>query len=153
MNSMLRTLLIAAGIAVAGQAAAEVTFFNQDGFRGRNFTANQTIPNLDRTGFNDKISSVIVRSGAWEVCTDAGFAGRCVVLRPGRYPTLAAAGIEDSISSIRPARRHAQNYGQNYRSDSYAFQGGDNRFRDNDRYQYREDGWRYDRYENRWERY
>jgi len=151
MNSMLRTLLIAAGVAIAGQAAAEVTFFTQDGFQGRNFTANQTIPNLDRTGFNDRISSVIVRSGAWEVCTDAGFAGRCVVLRPGRYPNLAAAGIEDSISSIRPARR--QHYGQNYRSDSYAFQGGDNRFRDNDRYQYREDGWRYDRYENRWERY
>jgi len=151
MNSMLRTLLIAAGVAIAGQAAAEVTFFTQDGFQGRNFTANQTIPNLDRTGFNDRISSVIVRSGAWEVCTDAGFEGLCVVLRPGRYPTLAAAGIEDSISSIRPARR--QHYGQNYRSDSYAFQGGDNRFRDNDRYQYREDGWRYDRYENRWERY
>ncbi len=36
------------------------------------------------------------------MCQDAGFGGPCVVLRPGSYGSLAAAGLDNSISSVRP---------------------------------------------------
>src|SRR5215213_10343775 len=93
MNTILRSLLLAAGIAVAGQAAAQVTFYEHDGFQGRSFTADRTIFNFDRLGFNDLASSATVRGGSWEVCTDARFEGRCVVLRPGDYPSLRSIGL------------------------------------------------------------
>src|SRR4051794_40065076 len=101
MNTMLKSLLLAAGIAVAGQAAAQVTFFENDSFGGRSFTADRTIWNFDRLGYNDMASSAIVRGGSWEVCTDARFEGRCIVLRPGDYPSLRSLGLNDRISSVR----------------------------------------------------
>lgn len=142
MNRMLRNLLLAAGVLVAGTAAAQVTFYENDGFSGRSFTADRTIVNFDRLGFNDKASSAMVRGGAWEVCQDARFEGRCVVLRPGDYPSLSALGLNDRISSVREVDHYAA------RSDRYA-----PRASNDNRYDYRSDGWRYDRWENRWERY
>jgi hypothetical protein len=45
-----------------------------------------------------------VDSGRWEVCEDAGFQGRCVVLRRGSYDTLQRMGIDNRISSVRPVQ-------------------------------------------------
>jgi uncharacterized protein YcfJ len=42
-----------------------------------------------------------VTGGRWEVCEDARFGGRCVVLRPGQYPSLSAMGLNDRVSSAR----------------------------------------------------
>jgi hypothetical protein len=56
-------------------------------------------------GFNDRASSVIVRGGWWEACEDARFGGQCVTLRPGSYANLAAMGLNDRISSVRPVDR------------------------------------------------
>ncbi|WP_410962733.1 beta/gamma crystallin-related protein, partial [Salmonella sp. SAL4446] len=39
--------------------------------------------------------------GSWEVCEDSDFRGRCVVLRRGQYPSLAAMGLGNRISSLR----------------------------------------------------
>src|SRR5436189_4738050 len=119
MNTMLKSLLLAAGILVAGQAAAQVTFFENDGFSGRSFTADRTIWNFDRFGFNDMASSAIVRGGSWEVCTDARFEGRCVVLRPGDYASLRNFGLNDRISSVREVER-VGNRGDINRGDTYA---------------------------------
>jgi hypothetical protein len=147
MNRMLRTLLVTAGLLTAGAAAAQVTLYQDDGFQGRSFTTDRNVWNFQRFGFNDRASSVSVRGGAWEVCTDARFEGRCVVLRPGDYPSLGAMGLNDRVSSVR----EVQNYGRDERSyqpyarDRYSR-------RDDDRYEYRGDGWRYDRQDRRWER-
>ena len=89
MNAILRNALAVAGLAVATQAAAQVTFYENDGFQGRNFTTQQRVDNFERYGFNDRASSVVVMRDRWEVCEDAHFGGRCVVLRTGRYPSLA----------------------------------------------------------------
>ena len=102
MRAMLKTLLGAAGVALAAQAAAQVTLYADEGFHGRAFTANGTIRNFDRTGFNDRAQSVVVQGGRWEACEDADFAGRCVVLRPGSYDSLSGMGMSRKISSIRP---------------------------------------------------
>jgi hypothetical protein len=148
MNSMLRKLLLAAGILIAGQAAAQVTFFENDGFSGRSFTADRTVWNFDRLGFNDLASSAIVRGGSWEVCADARFEGRCVVLRPGDYPSLRALGMNDRISSVREVDHYARN--EIYSAPTYR---SPNVVERDDRYDYRNDGWRYDRWQKRWEHY
>ena len=89
------------GVVVASQAAAQVTFYEQEGFRGRSFTASQRVDNLNGTGFNDRASSAIVERGEWQVCEDAFFRGRCSVLRPGQYPSLSSMAMNNTISSIR----------------------------------------------------
>ncbi len=148
MNRMLRTLLVAGGLVTAGAAAAQATFYQDDGFQGRSFTTDRNVWNFERFGFNDRASSVSVRGGAWEVCTDARFEGRCVVLRPGDYPSLGAMGLNDRVSSVR----EVQNYGRDERSYQPYAHDQYNRS-DSDRYEYRGDGWRYDRWDRRWERY
>jgi len=155
MNRILRSLLFVAGVFVAGQAAAQITLYEHDGFNGQSFTADRQVWNLERWGFNDKASSAVVRGGAWEVCSDARFEGRCVVLRPGDYPSMGALGLNDRISSVREVSRSNNGYNNGYNNEYRSYQRDyDRRFyRDDNRYEYRNDGWRFDRYENRWERY
>ncbi len=108
MNAILKTTLAATGLALAAHASAQITFYENDGFSGRSFTASRQIGNFDRAGFNDRASSVIVMSERWEVCDDARFSGRCVVLRPGRYASLSAMGLNDRVSSVRPVNHNTR---------------------------------------------
>ena len=101
MNALLKSALALATAALASQAVAQVTFYENDGFAGRSFTTDREVGNFERIGFNDRASSALVVGGPWEVCDDAGFGGRCVVLRPGRYASLGAMGLNDRISSVR----------------------------------------------------
>ena len=107
MNTTLKHAIGLGALACAAQVAAQVTFYEHEGFQGRSFTADRPVGNFDRYGFNDRASSVIVRSERWEVCEDARFSGRCVVLRRGEYPTLAAMGLNDRVSSVRNVGRSA----------------------------------------------
>jgi uncharacterized protein YcfJ len=106
MNALLRNALAMAGVAIATQAVAQVTFFENEGFGGRYFTTDQTVGDFRSHGFNDRASSVVVARDRWEVCVDSEFRGRCLVLRPGRYPSLAAMGMNDRISSVRDVSRN-----------------------------------------------
>ena len=101
MNSALRSAFAVAGLAFAAQASAQITFYENDNFRGRSFTASRQTDNFERYGFNDRASSIIVLLDRWEVCSDAQFGGKCIVLRPGRYPSLSSLGMNDRISSAR----------------------------------------------------
>ena len=107
MNRTLQIALAAAGLAFATQAAAQVVFYENDRFEGRSFTTGQSVVNFNQSGFNDRASSVVILQDRWEVCEDARFGGRCVVLRPGRYPSLAAMGLNDRVSSVRNVSRNA----------------------------------------------
>jgi uncharacterized protein YcfJ len=82
-------------------ATDAVVFHEHENFQGRTFGARQSVANFTTSGFNDRASSVVVNSQRWQVCDAADFAGRCVVLAPGRYPSLAAVGLNDRISSVR----------------------------------------------------
>jgi uncharacterized protein YcfJ len=86
---------------LAPLACAQVTLYEQEGFHGRTFAVNGPINNLDRFGFNDLASSIIVDRGDWQVCEHADFRGRCIVLRPGQYPALRTMGMNNKISSVR----------------------------------------------------
>lgn len=110
--------LALAGLALAGHSHAQVTLYGQEGFQGRSFTVNEPINNLARSGFNDRASSVSVRgdrADRWEVCEDRRFRGRCAILRRGDYPSLAAMGLNDRISSVRAVDRQTR-----YSEDRYA---------------------------------
>ena len=103
MNRSTRVLIGLAVAAAASQVSAQVRFYEHDDFRGRSFTADRPIGDFAHFGFNDKASSAIVRGGRWELCDNARFGGKCVVLAPGRYPSLGAMGMNDRVSSIRRA--------------------------------------------------
>ncbi|HVE51343.1 MAG TPA: beta/gamma crystallin-related protein [Casimicrobiaceae bacterium] len=104
MKTTLKAALVTAAVLAAGQAAAQLTLYGQEGLRGRAFVVNDTVANFEQSGFNDRASSVIVERGRWEACEDANFRGRCVILRRGQYPSLAALGLNDRISSVRRVR-------------------------------------------------
>jgi len=106
---MNRKAVFAAALALLPAAAvAEIVFYSNSGFGGRTFTARKDTRNFDRAGFNDRASSVIVYRERWEVCEHARYEGRCVVLRPGRYSSLGAMGMNDRISSARIVSRHSR---------------------------------------------
>jgi uncharacterized protein YcfJ len=107
MNWKLKAALGATTILLATQAAAQITFYEGEGFRGRAFTTDKRVDNFARIGYNDRASSVVVDRGRWEVCTDARFEGNCVVLRKGSYDSLSRLGINDRISSVRPVNQQA----------------------------------------------
>lgn len=109
MNKLLNTSLALAGLLLAGQALAQVTFYENENFTGRSFTPmRQQVPNFADQGFNDRASSAIILNDRWEVCDDIGFNGHCIVLSPGRYRSLAAMGLNDRVSSVRSISRQAQ---------------------------------------------
>lgn len=108
IRTHLKTLLALAGLAVAAQATAQVTFYEEENFRGQSFLTEGLVRNFARDGFNDRASSVEVATKRWEVCENSRFTGRCVVLRPGRYPSLAAMGLNDRVSSARMINANAR---------------------------------------------
>jgi uncharacterized protein YcfJ len=108
MTIVLRSALALAALFVSAQAAAQITFYERENFGGRSFSTEEQVGNFDRFGFNDRASSVVVERGRWEVCENARFGGRCVVLRPGQYASLSALGMNDRISSVRTVGRDAR---------------------------------------------
>ena len=79
----------------------KVVFYEKENLSGRSFATETELSDFSRTGFNERVSSVEVFGGPWEVCRDAGFAGPCVILRQGQYPSLQAMGMNNAISSVR----------------------------------------------------
>lgn len=118
MNAIFRNAFALAAVAFAAQAGAQVIFYEHEGFQGRSFTTQAQVENFARSGFNDRASSVMVLRDRWEVCDNAGFGGRCTVLRPGRYPSLAAMGLNDRVSSVRAVRTNARFSDDRYAPDA-----------------------------------
>jgi uncharacterized protein YcfJ len=116
MNNRNKLLLGMLALAVSVQAAAEITFYENEDFRGRAFTTERQTNDFSRSGFNDRASSVIVDEGRWEVCEDARFRGKCVILREGSYDSLKRMGVNNQLSS---ARRISGNASGNPRYNDY----------------------------------
>lgn len=101
---LLNAILLALPLTAAH--AGELTLYTDDNFRGPSLSVREATPDLARLGFNDRASSAIVRSGTWELCEHANFAGRCIVLERGEYARLE--GMNDVISSLREVDRHGR---------------------------------------------
>jgi uncharacterized protein YcfJ len=108
MTPIFKCALALSAVAMTSHAAAQITFYQDDGYSGRSFTTRQQISDFNSVGFNDRASSVVVLGNPWEVCEDARYSGRCVVLRQGQYPSLSAMGLNDRISSVRVVNSNAR---------------------------------------------
>jgi len=104
MNTFLNTAVATAALALSASVCAQITFYEHEGFRGRVHTTQGALDNFAGWDFNDRASSVVVDKGRWEVCEGIGFTGRCAVLRPGSYDRLSTMGLNDRLSSVRPAQ-------------------------------------------------
>lgn len=92
-------VLVSAAWMSASASAGELTVFSGPGFQGQNLTLRGESRDLRPTGFNDRIGSMIVRSGRWEVCLDLDFRGDCRVFEPGEYRNLDR--MTNLITSVR----------------------------------------------------
>ena len=77
--------------------------FEHQNFEGQRLAVHDVMPNLDRTTFNDRTESILIRDGVWEVCTDAYYRGYCARLGPGEYRSLDGE-LARRISSLREVR-------------------------------------------------
>ncbi|MDQ6640661.1 MAG: beta/gamma crystallin family protein [Pseudomonadota bacterium] len=89
---------------------AEITLYEHDNFGGAQMTLRGYTPNFASTGFNDRVSSLVVTSGRWELCTDAEFKGTCVTFTPGEYPTIDKR-LNDRFSSARETGSYGDRHG------------------------------------------
>lgn len=105
----LGAVALLASLGSTAALAGEMTLYSHENFGGREVTLRDVTPDLVQLGFNDKASSMVVRSGRWEVCVDAGFRGDCQVFGPGEYPRLER--FNDRVSSAREVGRDGRDGG------------------------------------------
>jgi hypothetical protein len=76
--------------------------YDRRGYRGGSVRIDGPTPNLGPTGINDRVRSIALerRSGPWLVCSNAGYRGRCLMIRDSVADTRSL-GLGD-ISSLRP---------------------------------------------------
>tara|TARA_B100000678_G_scaffold291599_1_gene309569 strand:+ start:588 stop:1352 length:765 start_codon:yes stop_codon:yes gene_type:complete len=123
------------------RASGDLILYEHDNYRGRALPIDQSVAGLDRLGFNDRVSSIEVRRGRWEVCVDGNFRGSCRII-DASIPNTSYIRLNDNISSVR-------------RVDGYAGGNGYGRDRDYDRHRGwdRGRGYGHNRHDNdRWDR-
>lgn len=107
-RSILGPAAAIAALAAGAAQAAEMTVYKQPNFTGQQLTLRGDTTSLAGAGFEDQISSIVVRSGRWQVCSQPDFKGDCVVLARGEYPQLAQ-DMNHRIESAREVSRYAAN--------------------------------------------
>ena len=93
--------LLAAPLLANRAFAADLTLYADDDYRGRALSVVIDQRELGVLNFDDNASSVVIEKGAWVLCSDEDYAGRCITLEPGRYASLQALGLNDTITSVR----------------------------------------------------
>ena len=106
-NAVRALFATALATTTAGAIAGDATFFSHRDFTGQAMTVRGPAPKLEQIGFNDTASSLVIRQGVWEVCTEAFFRGRCKELQPGEYSSLGVSP-SDRIASAREIGASAQ---------------------------------------------
>lgn len=133
MNNRNKIILGILALLISAQAAAEITFYEGEDFRGRAFTTDRQLSDFRRTDLNDRASSVIVEEGRWEVCEDAAFRGKCVVLREGSYDSLKRMGLNNEVSSARRVSTGGTRSGDYYEPEPLPYATYEYRRRPNER--------------------
>ena len=101
------TAALAATMLVGVAQAAEMTIFKQPGFAGGRVTVRNEARDLAPLGVTDQASSLVIRSGRWQVCTQPDFQGDCRVLESGKYARLDPS-LNHRIESVREVRNTAR---------------------------------------------
>jgi hypothetical protein len=118
------TALVAASLAAGAAGAAEIRVYKQPNFSGEGLVLRGDANDLTPAGFQDQVSSIEVRSGRWQLCTQPNFRGDCVVIGRGDYPSLEQV-LNHRIESVRQLPRSGGRYGEDrsryaYRGDYYS---------------------------------
>lgn len=110
---MRTSILTVATLAIIATSAAAIArryddrgppravLFVKDDFQGRSVLVDHPIRKLTHRDIDDKVSSIRILSGTWQVCVDDDFGGRCEVLDRS-IRRLTDINMDDRISSIRP---------------------------------------------------
>jgi beta/gamma crystallin len=80
-----------------------LTLYEYPNFSGASLFVERPRRRFERADFDSIASSAIVSGAAWEVCDGEEYSGRCVILKPGRFASLDRTGMNNRISSARPA--------------------------------------------------
>ena len=83
-KALFAALAVLAAAGPAQAATTEFVLYKGADFKGPSQVVKGEVNNLEG-GFARAASSLKVRGGNWEVCTDHHFAGDCYVLAPGEY--------------------------------------------------------------------
>lgn len=86
-------------------AALEV--FAAAGLRGASVDVNSDRDDFADIGFNDRASSIRVRHGYWQLCSDANYHGSCRVYSAGTYDLTRS--LEGKLSSARQVDPREEN--------------------------------------------
>jgi hypothetical protein len=82
---------------------SQITLFSAPNFNGERFQSSSEITNLPKRYNDQALSLRIDGRGAWEVCADSDFRGRCQIFDRD-VSDLRQFGLGGAISSMRPAR-------------------------------------------------
>jgi hypothetical protein len=85
-----------------GRGDDAIQLFADARFEGPSINLSNDLRNFNQANFNDKVSSLIIREGRWELCEHADYRGQCVVYGPGRYSFVEQ--MNDRFSSMRRVR-------------------------------------------------
>lgn len=81
-----------------------VEVYTDPNFNGQAVTLDGDVSNLRNSGFNDRIQSMRVFGGTWEMCENRDYSGVCMTFGPGDYRRLPPQ-LDRAISSIRQITR------------------------------------------------
>ena len=84
-----------------GGRGPAIMLFADPGFRGRSYFTDHEVRKLSTKDMDDKVSSIRVMGGVWQVCKDDKFAGRCEIVDRS-MPDTRVINMDDKISSVRP---------------------------------------------------
>jgi hypothetical protein len=141
-NTLSAAFLLAASIFGQAASAGELVLFSHEDFRGQRVVIADGAANDFRDfDFNDRASSLVVRSGTWELCEHKNFQGACAVFQRGEYPNLRQ--FNNAFSSAREIE------GRRDRGQGWGIGRDDRDYRDERREERRDDRWREERRDDR----
>ena len=84
-----------------GPRGPAIVLFSKPGFQGRSYFTDHEVRKLSTKDMDDKVSSIRVLGGVWQVCVDDKFEGRCEIVDRS-MPDTRVINMDDKISSVRP---------------------------------------------------
>ena len=87
----------------ANAARVGIILYQEDNFGGDSRALADDQPDLGWIHFDDRVSSIAVRRGVWELCTNDHYRGRCITIDHD-ISRLSRLGMDDQISSVRRLR-------------------------------------------------
>jgi hypothetical protein len=93
-----------------GGGGTAIVVFTDIRFRGRSWVFSDDVGDLRQLGLNDKVSSIRVLGGRWQICQDVGYRN-CLTLTSD-IPDLRQIGWNDRVSSIREGGGWSDSWGR-----------------------------------------